>query len=187
MEVLYTVKQRHTRRHNELQCLSYSAWKLTLQEINTKPIEPKTELVCSRRQLLNYIYLLFSALNCCPFSQTLKLTQSFLLPKKKHNLKAWLPFRDHLPETWLYIISQAWGPDQLALTSLFRSRLLVTHWKMYFSLLHWVSRLANRAHDKHGNRFYLLQVTEVMRSSYVGECESYDQTKVKRGRTTDWT
>ena len=26
-----------------------------------------------------------------------------------------------------------------------------------------------------------------MRSSYVGESESYDQTKVKRGRTTDWT
>ena len=50
-----------------------------------------------------------------------------------------------------------------------------------------VSRLANGAHDKHGKRFYLLQVTEVMRSSYVGESESYDQTKVKRGRTTDWT
>lgn len=40
-----------------------------------------------------------------------------------------------------------------------------------------VSRLANRAHDKHGNRFYLLQVTEVMRSSYVGESESYDYEK----------
>lgn len=50
-----------------------------------------------------------------------------------------------------------------------------------------VSRLTNGAHDKHGKWFYLLQVTEVMRSSYVGESESYDQTKVKRGRTTDWT
>lgn len=50
-----------------------------------------------------------------------------------------------------------------------------------------VSSLANGAHDKHGKWFYLLQVTEVMRSSYVGESESYDQTKVKRGRTTDWT
>lgn len=140
MKVLYTVKQRHKKTLKKtqwnLQCLSYSAWKLTLQEVNTKPIEPKTELVCSRRQLLNYIYLLVvSALNCCPFSKPLKLTQSFLLPKKRHNLKAWLSFRDHLPETWLYIISQAWVPDQLALTSLFRSRLLVTHWKMYFSLL----------------------------------------------------
>lgn len=135
MKVLYTVKQRHKKTQWNLQCLSYSAWKLTLQEVNTKPIEPKIELVCSRRQLLNYIYPLVSALNCCPFSEPLKLTQSFLLPKKRHNLKAWRSFRDHLPETWLYIISQAWGPDQLALTSLFRSRLLVTHCKMYFTLL----------------------------------------------------
>lgn len=49
--------------------------------------------VCSRRQLLNYIYLLVIAL------PAIKTYSKLPTAKKGHNLKPWLSFRDHLPET----------------------------------------------------------------------------------------